>query len=154
LALSETTAKELEVPMQTQSTAPAPERTTREERALALYREHRDEILLVGPDTYEVPSCSGSRVYHVEYGGENESCTCPDAAFHPERACKHLLAVGICFAKRRRSSIPDHVRIREDAASNPERTYSEHVAAAREIAGESYREECRRMISGNLAGAL
>ncbi len=41
--------------------------------------------------------------------------------------------------------LPDHELIRRDAAAHPERTYSEHVQAAREIAGETYREDLRRI---------
>ncbi len=107
---------------------PAPP-NTRELRALALYRERRHEIVLVGPDTYEVPSCTGSGVYLVEYGGEFESCTCPDARRHPELSCKHVLAVAICRAKHRRP-----------------RTYSETVEAARRDAAGEYREETRRLM--------
>ena len=36
--------------------------------------------------------------------------------------------------------------IRLDAAAHPERTYSEHVAAAEEIAALEYRREIRRMM--------
>ncbi len=36
--------------------------------------------------------------------------------------------------------------IREDAAAHPERTYSEHIAAAERIAAEEYREEIRRLM--------
>ncbi len=41
--------------------------------------------------------------------------------------------------------LPDHELIRRDAAAHPERTYNEHVQAAREIAGETYREDLRRI---------
>jgi hypothetical protein len=40
---------------------------------------------------------------------------------------------------------PDHERIRLDAAAHPERSYREHVEAAREIAGRTYREDLRRI---------
>ena len=43
--------------------------------------------------------------------------------------------------------LPDHELIRLDAAAHPERTYSEHVQAAREIAGRTYREDLRRISS-------
>ena len=43
--------------------------------------------------------------------------------------------------------LPDHELIRLDAAAHPERTYSEHVEAAREIAGRTYREDLRRISS-------
>ncbi len=41
--------------------------------------------------------------------------------------------------------LPDHEKIRLDAAAHPERSYSEHVQASREIAGERYREDLRRI---------
>jgi hypothetical protein len=41
--------------------------------------------------------------------------------------------------------VPDHERIRLDAAANPQRSYREHIEAAREIAGEAYREDLRRI---------
>ena len=41
--------------------------------------------------------------------------------------------------------LPDHELIRLDAAAHPERTYAEHVAAARAIAGRTYREDLRRI---------
>ena|SRR5215212_4112809 len=75
--------------------------TTRAERALELYRTRRHDIRRVGEDLYLVPSCSGHGFYAVTYGGDVEACDCPDHAHHPERACKHILAVGILRAKRR-----------------------------------------------------
>ncbi len=75
---------------------------TRELRALALYRERGAEIVRTGPHTYEVPSCSGSRSYAVDY--EAESCDCPDARRHPDLNCKHVLAVAVKRAKRRGAS--------------------------------------------------
>ncbi len=41
--------------------------------------------------------------------------------------------------------LPDHELIRRDAAANPERTHAEHVQAARVIAGETYRQDLRRI---------
>jgi hypothetical protein len=41
--------------------------------------------------------------------------------------------------------LPDHELIRLDAAADLERTYSEHVEAAREIAGRTYVEDLRRI---------
>ena len=41
--------------------------------------------------------------------------------------------------------LPDHERIRQDAAANPQRSYSEHVEAARAICGETYVEDLRRI---------
>lgn len=44
-----------------------------------------------------------------------------------------------------------HQRILKDARENPERTYSEHVAATERIAAEVYRAEiCRMMFGGTL----
>ncbi len=78
----------------------APRPDTRESRALALYRARRRDIVLVGRDTYEVPSQDGERVYEVRYGGDEESCTCPDHQYRGEN-CVHILAVAIYRAKRR-----------------------------------------------------
>ena len=39
--------------------------------------------------------------------------------------------------------------IRLDAAAHPERTYSEHVAAAEGIAAEEYRREIRAMMKAS-----
>jgi hypothetical protein len=41
--------------------------------------------------------------------------------------------------------LPDHELIRRDAAAHPERLPSEHEAAARRIAGETYREDLKRI---------
>ena len=136
---------------------PAP--NTRETRALALYRERHEEIERVGEDIYLVPSCSEASkgTYRVDY--EAETCNCPDARRHPELNCKHVLCVGILYAKtsrRPKSGLPgrdDHIRILEDARAHPERTYYEHVAAAERIAAESYREDCRRLMRGSPASS-
>ncbi len=128
------------------SVAPPTLRDTREKRALALYRERGAEIVRTGPHTYEVPSCSGRGSYAVDY--EAESCDCPDARRHPELNCKHLLAVAVKMAKRRGQSdrhLPDHELIRLDAAAHPERSYSEHITAARRIAAETYRRDLSRI---------
>ncbi len=41
--------------------------------------------------------------------------------------------------------VPDHELIREDARLHPERSYSEHVQASREIAGRTYVEDLKRI---------
>ena len=130
------------------TTIPAPRPTdTRQSRALALYRTRRPDIVLIGRDTYEVPSQDGTRVYEVVYGGEVETCTCPDFVYR-NLACVHLLAVGACRAKRRgQSRVPDHELIRRDAAAHPERSYREHIEASRDICGETYVEDLRRISS-------
>ncbi len=50
-------------------------------------------------------------------------------------------------AKTEGRSVPTHEKIRRDAAAHPERSYSEHVQAARAIAGEQYQEDLRRLLS-------
>ena len=82
-----------------------PERSSRAERALELYRNHGRDIERVARDLYLVPSCSGRGFYAVTYGGDVEACDCPDHAHHPDGACKHILAVGILRAKRRGASV-------------------------------------------------
>jgi len=77
-----------------------PECSTRAERALRLFEERGEDIRRIGPETFEVPSCSGRAVYIVRYGGLEESCSCLDFAYRGE-ACKHLLCVGIAHAARR-----------------------------------------------------
>jgi hypothetical protein len=73
---------------------------SREARGLALYRERGAEIVRTAPFVYNVPSCSGAGFYVVDYRAE--SCDCEDALRHPNLNCKHLLAVGVARAKRRR----------------------------------------------------
>jgi hypothetical protein len=72
----------------------------REERALALYRERGHLIEWYADALYYCPSSDGERFYVVDY--QNETCTCEDHRWCPERACKHLLCIGIAHAKRRR----------------------------------------------------
>ncbi len=109
---------------------PAPPDTpdTRETRALEFYRERHHEIECIAPDVYLVPACSArGGFYKVDY--EAETCTCPDAEFHPEHSCKHVLCIGILRAKHRTP-----------------RTYSETVEAARRDAAEEYRRETRHLM--------
>jgi len=78
-----------------------PKVSTRESRALDLYRTRGHEIRKVGEDLYLVPSCTGQGSYTVDYRAE--ACDCPDF----ERRglnCKHILCVGIRVAKRRSSA--------------------------------------------------
>lgn len=76
---------------------------SRAERGRDLYLRRRALIVHEGGDTYRVPSCSGSGTYTVHYGGETESCTCTDFGVHQGRlACKHLTAVALMHAARRR----------------------------------------------------
>ncbi len=114
------------------STAPPAPPDTREHRALDLYREHRHEIEQIAPDVYLVPACSARGGYYkVNY--EAETCTCPDAEFHPEHSCKHVLCIGILRAKHRTP-----------------RTYSETVEAARRDAAEEYRRETRHLMRAGI----
>ena len=41
--------------------------------------------------------------------------------------------------------LPDHELIRRDAAAHPERSYREHIEAARAILGRTYVEDLRRI---------
>lgn len=124
--------------------------STRELRALALYRNHADEIERIAGDLYLVPSCTGEGFYRVDY--ERETCNCPDSRRHPQLNCKHVMCVRILRAKRRRSEgpkpkpapVPVHIQILDDAREHPERTYSEHVAAAESIAAKEYRRDLTR----------
>ncbi len=54
-------------------------------------------------------------------------------------------------SKRTAPSVPDHELIRRDAAAHPGRTYSEHEAAARRIAGETYRDDLARISPAAMA---
>jgi hypothetical protein len=78
------------------------EAETREERALLLFAEHGHLIEWLSGDIYLCPSGDGARMYRVQYGGEYEFCNCEDHNYHPERACKHLLAVAVAHSKRRK----------------------------------------------------
>jgi SWIM zinc finger len=98
----------------TESSAPA-HPSTREQRGLELYRERGDEIQLLGENTFGVPSCTGRGLYEVRYGGDVESCSCPDYEFG--HTCKHLLAVGIAHASRR-SGIRE-IRVLATVAGDP-----------------------------------
>ena len=69
-------------------------------KGLLLYEQYGHEIERVSAGIYMVPSSDGSKTYRVDY--LNEFCSCPDAEFHPEKTCKHVYAVGVSLAKRRR----------------------------------------------------
>ena len=83
----------------------APKVSTRESRALDLYRTRGHERRHAGEDVYLVPSCSGRGFYEVRYGAEVESCNCPDHEIRREN-CKHILSVAIHHAKCRGASRP------------------------------------------------
>ena len=85
--------------MDTTSVAPATHPDSRELRALELYRTRGHEIRKVAPNVYLVPSCTGRGFYSVDY--REETCDCPDHEIRREN-CKHILAVGVHVAKRRR----------------------------------------------------
>jgi len=77
----------------------------RADRGWDLYLTKRQLITKAGKDTYTVPSCSGHGTYTVHYGGESgaEDCTCTDYGVHGDTiACKHLTAVALIYARRRR----------------------------------------------------
>ncbi len=74
-------------------------------RAVLLFEEHGHEVEAIGGGVYLVPSSNGTTYYRVDY--RNETCNCPDAGFHPEVSCKHVLMLGISLAKRRfRRALP------------------------------------------------
>jgi len=76
---------------------------TRAERGWDLHLAKRQLIAKTGEDTYSVPSCSGRGTYTVHYGGTVEDCTCTDYGVHGGKiACKHLTAVALIYARRRR----------------------------------------------------
>ena len=104
--------------MTVDTTIPAPTGgDTRETRALALYRAHRRQIVLIDRDTYECPSQDGTRVYKVTYGHDAvESCDCPDSTYR-HVACIHLYAVALCRA-RRRGDTARRLAAMEDRARN------------------------------------
>jgi hypothetical protein len=76
-----------------------PNTDTRELRALELYRTRGHEIRQSAEDLYLVPSYTGRGFYSVDY--REETCDCPDFLRRREN-CKHILAVGVLAAKRRR----------------------------------------------------
>jgi hypothetical protein len=88
--------------------------STRETRALELYRHHGRDIVRLASNVYRVPSQDGTRSYDVLYG-EHEECPCPDHQYRGV-ACVHLLMVGISAAKRRGASIRALAALEEDLA--------------------------------------
>jgi hypothetical protein len=82
------------------------QRLTREARGIHLFEERSGEIQQLRLGLYSVPSSAGSARgdYLVEYGAGVESCECKDFEFHGEEyPCKHLVAVAIFAAKRRKA---------------------------------------------------
>jgi hypothetical protein len=72
---------------------------------------------------------------------EHEFCSCPDAAFHPEVSCKHLLTLGIWHAK---SFICDLCRERHPRAERVE-VHEEQVAWGMGVnAGERLCRQCAK----------
>ena len=72
------------------------ERTARERRGIALYRERGEEIEHVRARLWAVPSCSGEGFYLVDLRAE--ICSCPDFERRGEN-CKHIYAAAIARAK-------------------------------------------------------
>jgi hypothetical protein len=100
--------------MATASLADHRHQSTREERALELYRTHGRDIERISADVYRVPSELLRRTYTVDY--RDETCTCPDFEYGHGRACKHILAVGISRAKRRGDTLRSLAALEEDLA--------------------------------------
>jgi len=78
---------------------PAPP-STREQRGLALYREHADAIRFDAAErAWLVPSQhDATSVYEVTIGRRGESCECADFE-HRGAACKHVFAATIALSK-------------------------------------------------------
>ena len=79
---------------------PAPT-TTREQRGLALWREHAAEIRFDAAErVWLVPSTSdsGTSVYEVTIGRNGASCECRDFEFRGS-GCKHIVAATVARAK-------------------------------------------------------
>jgi hypothetical protein len=75
-------------------------------RGWDLYLAKRQLITQTDEDAYTVPA-SGDGTYTVCYGGKVESCECTDYGVHngagyPGLPCKHLVAVALIYARRRR----------------------------------------------------
>ncbi len=76
--------------------------STRERRALALFRERGSEIVRIAPHTYRMPSASNRSVYFTTIKPGEESCTCPDYIQHGDAEdffCKHMFAALIWHSK-------------------------------------------------------
>ncbi len=73
-----------------------PERSTRAERGVTLFRERGDEIEHLKGRRWAVPSCSGEGLYVVDLHAE--TCECPDRPAEGEN-CKHIYAAAIAHAK-------------------------------------------------------
>ena len=72
-------------------------------RGWDLYLAKRQLIARTGEDIYTVPASTGRKTYTVHYGGDAEDCECTDYGAHrSELACKHLTAVALLYATRRR----------------------------------------------------
>ncbi len=75
----------------------------RAERGWDLHLAERQLITKTSEDTYTVPSCTTNERYTVRYGDELEDCTCTDFGMHGGKlACKHLVAVALLYARRRK----------------------------------------------------
>lgn len=73
-----------------------PQRTTRRERGLQLFRDRGEEIRHIRGSAWSVPSCSGTGVYIVDI--RSGACCCPDMPPEDE-VCKHATAAIIARAK-------------------------------------------------------
>jgi len=75
----------------------------RAERGWQLYLSKRQVIRRLGDNEYLVPSSGPQQRYIVRYGKDRESCECADySVYRGELACKHLTAVALLYASRRR----------------------------------------------------
>ena len=78
-------------------------------------------------------------------GKETETAPTVSREANTEGASTKGVVPPMDHSKRTAPRVPDHERIRLDAAANPERSYNEHVEAAREIAGRTFVEDLSRI---------
>lgn len=95
-----------------------PQRTTRQDRGLALFRDRGEEIEHLNRQRWAVPSCSGEHRYVVDL--RHQTCTCDDSIWQ-DGGCKHLVAATIqrsktaaCSGCGQRSSRRELVEVGEE----------------------------------------
>lgn len=114
------------------------------ERGADLARERFEEILQDERGIWSVPDRHEQDVRYAVDPADHKSCPCEDSTLH-DRGCEHYFAIRAIKYEAARCRVPDHEMIRRDAAAHPERTYSEHVEAARRMAAQTYRDDLARI---------
>ncbi len=120
---------------------PTPQPNTREQRGLALWREHADAIRFDAAErVWLVPSQHNSTsVYEVTIGRKGESCECRDHGLRGT-TCKHIVAATIARAKTAAcSGCGERFPRRETVEVGPEM-----VEMGDAFEGESYCRPCAR----------